>query len=127
MRLPYKQIILPSVVGVLLPSMALAQRYLRDGINSAGTFVADPGGLIRTSPTEVIKNIILFMVGLVAVVALLGIVYGGFRIVTAFGNEKTIDSAKKIILWSVIGFVITVLSFVILRVAADIIGLGPNP
>jgi hypothetical protein len=44
------------------------------------------------------------------------VVYGGFRYVTAGGNEDSAKSAKKIILNSIIGLVVIILSYAILVV-----------
>ncbi len=63
-----------------------------------------------------IINIALAIAGLVAVLFL---IIGGFRYITAAGNEEAGASAKKIITQSIIGIVIIILSFVIVRVISN--------
>lgn len=63
-----------------------------------------------------IINIALTVAGLIAVLFL---IIGGFRYITAAGNEETAEQAKKIITNSIIGIVIIILSFVIVRVISN--------
>lgn len=58
-------------------------------------------------------NILLGIAGLVAVVFL---IIGGFRYITAGGNEESAESGKKTIVNAIIGIVVVILSFVIVRV-----------
>ncbi len=69
-----------------------------------------------------IINILLAVAGLIAVLVL---IIGGFRYVTSFGNEEVTSTAKKMILNAVIGIIIIILSFVIVRVVANV-ALNPS-
>jgi len=60
-----------------------------------------------------IINIALAVAGLIAVLFL---IIGGFRYITSAGNEETAEQAKKIITNAIIGIVVIILSFVIVRV-----------
>jgi len=61
-------------------------------------------------------NILLLIVGLLAV---LFVIIGGIRYVTAHGNEEQAEGAKKTIIHAVVGIVIVVLSFVIIRIIVN--------
>jgi hypothetical protein len=63
-----------------------------------------------------IINIILSLSGLIAVLV---VVIGGFRYLTSMGNEEVTSQAKKMILNAIIGIIIIVLSFVIVRVITN--------
>ncbi len=63
-----------------------------------------------------IINIALAVAGLIAVLFL---IIGGFRYITSAGNEETAESAKKIIINAIIGVVVIILSFVIVRVISN--------
>ena len=65
-----------------------------------------------------IVNFFLTFLGLIAVVM---IIYGGFLYVTAAGNQEKIESAKKIIMYAIIGIVVILLSFAIVN---TILGAG---
>jgi hypothetical protein len=59
-----------------------------------------------------IVNFALTFLGLIAVVM---IIYGGFLYVSAAGNQEKIGTAKKIIMYAVIGIVVILLSFAIVN------------
>lgn len=86
--------------------------------NSGGTGL--PGNTTQDSTASgfILKiiNIALAIAGLIAVLFL---IIGGFRYITSAGNEETAEKAKKIILNSIIGIVVIILSFVIVRVISN--------
>lgn len=63
-----------------------------------------------------IINVLLAVAGLVAVVFL---IIGGFRYITAGGNEEAAEAGKKTIVNAIIGIVVIILSFVIVRVVSN--------
>lgn len=58
-------------------------------------------------------NILLIFAGLIAVVM---IVVGGFQYITAGGNEENSEKGKKVLINAVIGLVVVLLAFTIVRV-----------
>lgn len=94
-----------SILGVtLLPNAALA----------AG--LATPknvSGLSGASLDVTIMNIITAVLGLVGIIALGVILYGGFRWMTAAGNEDAVGEAKKIITAGVIGLIIVIVGWAV--------------
>lgn len=68
-----------------------------------------------------IIQIALAVVGSIAVVFLL---VGGYRYVIAHGNEELAESAKQTIYHAIIGFVIVILSFAIVRLIANLLIRG---
>jgi hypothetical protein len=68
-----------------------------------------------------IINIALIVAGLIAVLFL---IIGGFRYITSAGNEEVAENAKKIIINAIIGIVIIILSFVIVRVISNALITG---
>ena len=102
-------LVLTSVLA--LAPLALAQFQVP---SSAGTGLPNQSSA-STIILEVI-NIALAVAGLVAVLFLL---IGGFRYITSAGNEETAEQAKKIITNAIIGIVVIILSFVIVRVISN--------
>lgn len=60
-----------------------------------------------------ITSIIMWVLGFLALVAVIMIIYGGFIWLTAAGNEERVGSAKKIISAAIIGLVIILLAWAI--------------
>ena len=82
----------------------------------------DPGGTGLpgdTSITAFILKIINIALAIAGLIAVLFLIIGGFRYITSAGNEETAEQARKIITNSIIGIVIIILSFVIVRVISN--------
>jgi len=66
---------------------------------------------------RIVDNVLKFL-GLLAVIM---VIYGGITYVTAAGDDEKVGKAKNIILYSVIGIVIVLLSFALIN---TVVGLG---
>lgn len=62
---------------------------------------------------ETVLNIITFVLGLLGLIAVIMILYGGFVWLTAGGNEDKVGSAKKIISAAIVGLIVILLSWAI--------------
>jgi hypothetical protein len=69
-----------------------------------------------TSISQFILKIINIALAVAGLIAVLFLIIGGFRYITSAGNEETAEQAKKIIINAIIGVVVIILSFVIVRV-----------
>lgn len=94
---------------ILLPRIASAGINLDD----PNQFPAaeDLGLKEYTTAAEIAKPIINAALGIVGVIALAIMIYGGFRWMTAAGNEDTISEAKRILTAGTIGLVIILVSW----------------
>ena len=74
------------------------------------------GGDTNTTTLEeqikTITNILLFVIGAIAVIA---IIIGGIRYVTSNGDSGATKSAKDTVLYAVIGLVVAILAFAIVN------------
>ncbi len=97
---------------------ANAQGFISPTDNPQAISTATGGQGSFRSLALTIVNFFLTFLGLIAVVM---IIYGGFLYVTAAGNQEKIESAKKIIMYAVIGIVVILLSFAIVN---TVLGAG---
>lgn len=109
---------LVALIGVvsLVPSynaLAAPADQIEDGIEQVGG--NDAGGTLQNR-IRVIVNMLLFLLGAVAVVM---IVIGGFKYVTSNGDSASITSAKNTILYSVVGLVVAILAYAIVNFVVD--------
>lgn len=74
-----------------------------------------PADVQNTSLESYIQTIINVLLGLIGVVAVIMLIYGGFRYVLSAGNEKATSAAKDTILFAIIGIVVAVLAFAIVN------------
>lgn len=84
----------------------------------------NPLGSGANSLTVIINRIINFMLGLVGVLTLGALIWGGVLYIISLGKDDYIKQAKTIIFWALAGFVIVVLAFVILNTTGRFLGVG---
>jgi cytochrome bd-type quinol oxidase subunit 2 len=65
--------------------------------------------------SEKIEQIINILSAIIGAVAVFMIIYAGFRYITSGGSEKGIETAKKTIMYALIGLVIVALAQLIVR------------
>jgi hypothetical protein len=70
-----------------------------------------PDGNIKPLVVKIVNYALTFL----GIVAVMMIIYAGIRYVTSAGKQESIDTAKKIILYSLIGIVIILLSYAIVN------------
>lgn len=68
-----------------------------------------------------VLNLLLSVVGILGIIAL---VIGGGMYFTAYGSEKKIDNAKKIVTYAIIGIIVSLASLVIIKQVNNL--LNPN-
>jgi len=137
-----KSIIKKSLQGLLLvPALALGVSLALPALQPATVHAADcadptSGGVGNgakcaqgTDTPEnlftdggvfsIIVNTLLFIIGAVAVVML---IYGGFRYVTSGGDSSAVTSAKNTILYAVIGIIVAILAYAVVNFVITSIG-----
>lgn len=98
------------VFSFVLSSSALAQDEDILGV-SYGAASGLGGGDVRI----VVANIISVALALLGIIAVLLMLYAGFTWMTAGGNEDKVATAKKTIMYAVIGLAIIMTSYAIMR------------
>lgn len=64
---------------------------------------------------DLIIKYINFILPYLTLAAFVGFVVAGFFYVTAYGNEEQVQKAKKILIWSVVGLILVIMSFAIVQ------------
>jgi len=103
-----------TIIGLLVFQIVPAFAQGGNITTDAPAFVAaQTGG--ATGLRGLVLTIVNFVLTFLAVIAVIMIIYGGMLYVTAAGKQESIDKGKKIIMYTVIGIVIIMLSFVIVN------------
>ncbi|MBI5467402.1 MAG: hypothetical protein HY975_04300 [Candidatus Kerfeldbacteria bacterium] len=89
--------------------MPLATHASTFSVESVGSQI----GLGNADLKQTVINILNLALGLLALVAVVMIIIGGFTWLTAGGNEEKVDKAKKIISAAVIGLIIVLLAWAV--------------
>ena len=93
-----KILLILILVGLILPA-------------SAGAIIRIENPLGAKTFQELIGNIINLIFTIAVVIAPAMIIVGAFYFLTAGGNPQGIETGKKIILWTIIGFVVIMLAW----------------
>ena len=74
--------------------------------------VETPGSAISAEANiaEILLKLAGTLMGIVAVIATLGLIYGGIQYAIATGIEEKIHKAKRTILWSSIGLAVAIIA-----------------
>ncbi|HAC56370.1 TPA: hypothetical protein DCF80_02620 [Candidatus Saccharibacteria bacterium] len=96
------------------PDVALANNVgeVRDGVDAIGGNQAGNTGADFSKLLEDVINILLFIIGAVAVIM---IIVGGIRYTTSGGDQASVTSAKNTILYSIVGLVVAIMAYAIVN------------
>ena len=75
--------------------------------------ISDATGLGERDPRDIAAQVINIILGFLGIVAVVIILLGGFKWMTAGGNEDKVGEAKKLIMAGIIGLIIILASFAI--------------
>jgi len=101
--------------------LTIVAAYLSIPVSAEKILLPNPLPNIST-PEDLAKKVVNWLLGLVSVIALIVLIIGGFRYLTSGGNEKAMESAKNIITWAVVGLIIILCSAIIINVIISILG-----
>lgn len=88
------------------------------GLNYAGNIGLETAN--ETDPKQMIVDIIKYLMTFLGIIAVVIILYGGFKWMTAAGNQDSVEDAKKIIIAGTIGLVVILSAFAIITFVVNI-------
>jgi len=107
------------MLSAAVPSMAFADTcgsnstgsYINQGVNTSfgktGCGSVQSGSTNLASIAKTVVNIFSLLVGIVAVIM---IIYGGFRYITSGGESGAVGNAKNTIIYAIIGLILVALA-----------------
>lgn len=101
--------VLIGLAAVMLPLMVFAQPPLPQGPQTYGAVIT------------IINTVGQWLFGILLALAVIFLVYAAFLYLTAAGDDKKIDQAKKIILYAVIAIIVAVLARGIVAVVQSLV------
>ncbi|MFA6475293.1 MAG: pilin [Patescibacteria group bacterium] len=93
-----------GAVGMLTAAATNASSLTVDQLDNTG--ITDAMILGNASPEALVISVINWVLGILALIAVVLILVGGFRWMTAGGNEEKVEGAKKTLYAALIGLVI---------------------
>ncbi len=112
MKKLYPKIILLSILIIFSTAI---------NVQAADPLVNIPPTTSTTDFNELVENVLDWVLGIAGSVALLMLIAGGIMYATAAGSEEKLKAAKKTILYAIIGVVIVILSYSMIKVLHTIL------
>lgn len=78
-----------------------------------GTTVGLPGP--QGGIAQILSNILIWLLAVFGIIAMIGFVISGIQYVVAAGDESTIESAKRNMTYSIIGVIVGLSGFIIIK------------
>jgi hypothetical protein len=98
------------------------------GVTELGTALGTESGITGTRDIgALIIKYVNFILPYLTLAAFLAFIYAGFMYVTAFGKDEQTEKAKKIMTYAVIGIVLVILSYGIVRLLTGELVEGLTP
>jgi hypothetical protein len=108
-----------AVTAFMLPAPAYAQVDINQGLDCGSNISLDRGNCDvsqgRSRVQDTIRTIINVFSVIVGAVAVIMIIFGGFRYITSGGDSNNIGSAKNTILYAIVGLVIVAIAQAIVQ------------
>ncbi len=99
-----------SVFGISGPALAAENTTLGDGFGTG--YLGGIGGKLPTTDIRVVAvNLINILLGVLGIIFLLLVLYGGFLWMTSAGNDEQASKGRKIIGNSIIGLIVIFVAF----------------
>ncbi|MBU1149149.1 Ig-like domain-containing protein, partial [Patescibacteria group bacterium] len=124
-----KTLIRGVITGVLLSAIFMAGFFVLTDTTQAvdtGTEIGGEIGYSDSNLLDITLNVVRWALGLLALVAVIFIIYGGYLWMSSRGNEETVTKAKRVIRDAVIGLVIVLLAWAIVTYVIGVIGNASN-
>lgn len=122
-----------SILAAMVFSLALAPAVLAQSIEEDfGLLYGTQSGLGNQDLRQTIASIINVALSLLGIIALVIVLYGGFKWMTAGGNDEQVGEARKIIIAGIIGLAVilsayAISSFVLVQLGSATGYTSPTP
>lgn len=70
--------------------------------------------------TDLIPTLVRGAINLLAGITIIAIMYGGIQYLTAFGDETKLGNAKKNLIYAIVGLLIAMFSYTIVRIISEV-------
>lgn len=118
--------LIPSLIGILIPSSAHALTLETAGAGGPGVstmwsaicsvvYCSVPGGPVLFFTGKIVS----FVFPLIGAFAVLLIIYAGLRLITGEGKEDSLSKAKEIIFYALLGVGLALISSAVILFVAD--------
>jgi hypothetical protein len=109
--LAFNLLVVPAMAFSVSPAHAASGNLNLWGDNYNDQNFSEDTGLGQRDPRAIVASVIRVILGFLGIVAVIIILLGGFKWMTAGGNEDKVAEARKLIVSGIIGLVIIMAAF----------------
>jgi cytochrome bd-type quinol oxidase subunit 2 len=122
MQMKNKKKILAVMLLVFLMSLFFILPPVQAADNCSGVVGCIPEtGLSKQEIKPILVNLLNWLLGIVGIIAIMGFVVSGIMYLVSAGNEEMVTKAKKYMLYCLIGVVVVLASFVVIKTIDSIL------
>lgn len=102
------------------------------GSESCRVCVNNPSNPICATPkcnpqiADIISTLLTFAMPLAGLLLFVALVWGGYDYLFAAGNAKRMQAGQQKITWAIVGFVLLVMSYILVRIITFILGIDQS-
>lgn len=101
----------------------MSYSFLVQKVNIGGQDIQGPlQGINKIG--DLISRLLLFIIPAAGVILLFVLIWGGYDFIISQGNAEKVKSAQAKITTGIIGFILLIISYLLVRLIAKIFGLG---
>lgn len=100
--------------------------FLRPSVSRAQFFVPPGTNLPVNTVFNIIVNVMYWLLALIGILAVIAFVIAGILYLISGGSEERVDTAKKALLYAIIGVIVALAGLIALNVALGILGGAPR-
>lgn len=99
-------------------------RYLASQICIGGQCIQDQLPAEFNSLSSIVNKVVGYLIPIAGIILLFVLIWGGYDYLMSQGNPEKIKSAQAKMTTGIIGFILLVVSFLIVKVITIILGIG---
>ncbi len=129
----FKFIVLSVLLAsILIPNVSLAASCLPNtqtspGDSNANSLCNPAEAVAGTKISTFLINVLRVFSGVAGIVTIVYVVFSAFKFLLSQGDSEKVESAKKSLQWSISGFVVVMLSFVLVSALRLFLEVQPTP
>lgn len=112
LRMSFGKKIAKTVLFILL---ALSQFFSHQASSGSGVYIPSDTGLPNTTFQAIFTNFLKWLLLIFGFLAIISFVITGIMYITSAGERERSENAKKQMYWSIIGVIVALSSYVILK------------
>ncbi len=107
--------------SMVKPSYALVVNNNTPATNQPSQTIIPFSKPVQGDLPSLLNRVVNILITLIASVSIIFIIIGGFRLAFSQGQSEAVTSGKKTITWAIVGLIVALLAFAIVRIVVSLL------